>query len=244
MLKIISLTNSTIKHIVKIRKDRKYRNEKKELLVVGKNVIKELKTKKISLIITTNKDIDKKKYIAKDYILVTDSIMKKITNVASPEDVCALIEFPKTVKLQNQKKIIIIDKIKDPGNLGTLIRSALAFDYDAIIILKDSCDPFLDKAIRASKGSIFSIPLIFIEKEDLKNFLTLNKFDVFLADMNGEDIKKIKPKDKFAIILSNEALGFDKFFEKFSKKIKINISNIESLNVAIAGSIIMEKLRD
>jgi TrmH family RNA methyltransferase len=244
MLKITSLTNTTIKHIVKIRKDRKYRNEKKELLVVGKNVINELKNKNFSLIITTNKDLEKKEYNAKDYILVTDTIMKKITNLSSPEDVVGILDFPKEEKLLNQKKIIVIDKIKDPGNLGTLIRSALAFDYDAVIILKDSCDPFLDKTIRASKGSIFSIPIIFLEKENLKDFLLKNDFDVFLADMNGEDLKKIKPRDKFAIILSSEAKGIDSFFEKFSKKVKINILNIDSLNVAVAGSILMEKLRD
>ncbi|NGX57053.1 MAG: 23S rRNA (uridine(2479)-2'-O)-methyltransferase [Candidatus Anoxychlamydiales bacterium] len=242
--KIISTSNTTIKHIVKIRKDRKYRNEKKEVLLVGKKIIFDvLKKHPLKLLITTNKDLDIKKYRANDVLLVNDSIMKKITSVSTPEDVAAIISMPKDPILKNQKKILILDKLKDPGNLGTLIRSAYAFDYDIVVLTKDSCDPYLDKAIRSAKSATFFIPILQTTKEFLKDYIQKNKIDSYLADMNGENINKINTKNSFAIILSSESLGIDSFFERFSKKVKIKISNIDSLNVAIAGSIIMEKLR-
>jgi tRNA G18 (ribose-2'-O)-methylase SpoU len=91
--------------------------------------------------------------------------------------------------------LLILDQIKDPGNLGTLLRTAAAFDWSCVYITPNSVDPFNDKAIRAARGATFRVPLIYdTSMQDVKTFLQANKWKTLLADMNGKNISEWIPQ--------------------------------------------------
>lgn len=133
-------------------------------------------------------------------------------------------------------KVLYLDNLQDPGNVGTLIRSALAFSYDSVILSKDSVSLFSKKVIQGSKGAIFNIKLGI---EDLTKFKDTN-YTIYSTTLDGEDEKNFTTLDKpFILVLGNEGHGVRKEYKDISKKLKIQINNIDSLNVAIAGSIFM-----
>lgn len=241
MFKIInSPSNPYIKQIVKLRKEKKYRLEEKKVLIVGNNLVADVaKTAIIDTLITTNEDLINDYPKAKNSILVSIEVMKKITNVESPSELACIIEYhPKEIKDKNC--VLILDNISDPGNLGTIIRSANAFNFDLIIFSENCTDPFNEKALRASKGSIFFIPMLTLSENEISLFLKQNKLNLYLPDIEGENVANVKFDKPFALILSSEAHGPSDFFKNISKKITIPIKkDIDSLNVAIAGSICM-----
>ncbi len=242
---ITSASNPVIKQIVKIRKDKKYRKDKNKALVVGKKAIEDIKkTKEFEILITTKK-IHAKKARAKKVLIVSKKIMKKITNIEAPEEVAAIIDTKDSKKITKKQYILILDGVSDPGNLGTLIRSANAFNFDLIIITKRSVDPYNEKALRSAKGSTFFIPIKVMEKEKVLDFLKINNINVYLADIEGENIKKVKFKKPAAIVLSNESKGPSQWIEEIATKVTISMKkDIDSLNVAAAGSIFMFFMRN
>lgn len=241
MFKVIkSLSNPYIKQIIKLRKDKKYRNKEKKALITGKKMLDDIKKRHvIDTLITTKKELIKKYPEAKNIFLVTEHIMKKITNVKSPQDIACVIEYSKK-EIKNKNHVLILDNISDPGNLGTIIRSANAFGFDLIICTKNCCDPYNEKALRSAKGSTFFIPILVLSEKQILSFIKQNHLNAYLADIKGEDINNIKFKKPFALIFCSEAKGPSDFLKKISKKITIPIKkDIDSLNVAIAGSICM-----
>jgi RNA methyltransferase, TrmH family len=240
MFKIInSLSNPYIKQIVKLRKEKKFREVQKKVLIDHKNTIDDLvKMLKIDTLITTNEDL-LKNYKANNYLVVTKDVMKKITDLSSPQEIAAVFEInSKPIKEKNH--VLILDNISDPGNLGSLIRSANAFNFDLLIFSKNCTDPFNEKSLRATKGSIFFIPYLILEDEKIVEFVKQNNLNLYLADIEGENVSNVKFEKPFAIVLSSEAQGPSLFYKKISKKITIPIKkDIDSLNVAVAGSILM-----
>lgn len=237
---IKSSSNSYIKQIIKLRKVKKFRQNEKRVLITGKNVIDDLyKTQTLDTLITTNKELIKHYPKAKNSLLVNSSIMKKITNVESPQEIAAIFEYhPKEIK--NKNSILILDNISDPGNIGTIIRSANAFDFDLIICSQNCTDPFNEKALRAAKGSTFFIPILILEEKEIIYFIEKNSLNVYLADIDGQNIDNVKFEKPFGLILCSESQGPSDYLKKESKKITIPIKkDIDSLNVAIAGSICM-----
>jgi len=240
MFKIItSSTNPYIKQIVKLRKDKKYRTKEKKALIVGKKALQDVqKSQKIHTLITTKK-IHARWLKARQVLVVSKEIMKKITNVKNPEDVAGVVEYSEK-DIKNKEFVLILDNISDPGNMGALIRSANAFDFDLIICTKNCCDPYSDKALRAAMGSTFFIPIIILTYNEIVSFVHANKLHAYLADIKGENLEKVIFQRPFCLILSNEAKGPSAFAKKISKKVTIPIKkDIDSLNVAIAGSICM-----
>lgn len=242
MLKTInSPSNPYIKHLVKIRKDRKYRILKKQALIVGEKACLDIQKTKISIdtFITTNKS---KKAKAKKNIFVTDSIMKKITNVKTPEEIAIVIDIPK-IASKKFNKVLILDKISDPGNLGTIIRSANAFNFDFIVFSDNCVDPYNEKVIRASKATIFFIPHDILSPQNIKSFIKKHKLNNYLADIKGENISNIKLKKPLSLIACNESQGPSFWTKNLATNITIPIKkDMDSLNVAIATSIIMFKI--
>ena len=241
---INSSSNPYIKHLCKIRKDRKYRDEQKKLLITGKNVILEIEKKlEIDTLIYSD-DSRKKKIKAKNYLKVTSEILKKITGLESPEDIAILIDMP-NLGIKKKERVLILDNISDPGNLGTLIRSANGLFFDLVILSKGSCDPFNDKSLRATKGAVFYIPIVELEYLDIEKFIKENKLHTYLASLEGENIKKVIFEKPTGLILGNEAKGISSSLKNIGKKIKIEMkSSQESLNVATSGSILMYKITE
>ena len=130
------------------------------------------------------------------------------------------------------------------GNLGTLLRTALALNWQAVFITNSSTDPYNDKALRAAKGATFRLPLMQGSWEDLNVLIKKHQMHVFVADKQGTQLSKITPQTPILLVLGNEAHGASSFAKERYKRICIPMNpQMESLNVASAGAILMYQLR-
>ena len=231
-MKIESLTNNRVKEWVKL-KEKKYRDETGLFLIEGEHLILEAKKKNlIQEIISMDDNLEADFYITKE-------IMKKISSQVSLSKRVAVCY--KTEEKTIQNKILVLDNIQDPGNLGTLIRSAVAFGFHDIVLSNDCVDLYNEKVIRASEGMIFQINVL---RKDLNCFLESiqNDYQILITDVNnGENIKNINLNKNIALVIGNEGQGIKKEIKKYANEfIKINMNEAcESLNAGVAGSILM-----
>ena len=233
---ITSASNNTIKALIKL-KQKKYRDETGYYLVEGEHLVEEaMKAKQVECLIST-KDITSDLPI----IVVSNEVMSKLSFTKSPQSIMAKCKIKKEKKLIDGKRYLILDDLQDPGNIGTLIRTALAFSIDQVILSNNCVDLYNDKLLRSMQGANFHISCIY---DDLKTVIsTLKKNNVKIigsALENGQDIKQIKISEKMAFVVGNEGNGMNKdILEECDYVGYIPINTIESLNVAIAGSIMM-----
>ncbi|MBP5342672.1 RNA methyltransferase [bacterium] len=232
-MKISSKDNPLIKYLTKIYSSKKERDESSKFIVEGYNLVNEAyKTGSIDKIFSI-----KEEPLYKDAIIVTYDIIKKITDTVTPEGIIALVNKKNTSKCGN--KILYLDSLQDPGNIGTLLRSAVAFNFDTIVL--DECtDLYNPKTIRASQGAIFY--LNFIDKKILD--LKQENYYIINTNMNGVSLDNFKLKSSnYVLILGNEGHGVRREYQECSDvNLTIPMENIESLNVSIAGSILMYEL--
>lgn len=176
--------------------------------------------------------------------LVSDNILKKISTMKSTPKVIGFFEinFKGSIEsiLKDSSLIVVLDRIQDPGNMGTIIRTSEAMGVSAIVCLRNTCSPFNAKSVRASMGSIFRLPIFqSIEIDSLFKFLDKNNFTSVFADMNGESIFKYKFNQKSALFFGQEGAGLS---VEVIKRCKTSISvpmkgEVESLNVATSTAI-------
>ena len=195
-----------------------------------------MKAKQVECLIST-KDITSDLPI----VIVSNEVMSKLSFTKSPQFIMAKCKIKKENKLIDGKRYLILDDLQDPGNIGTLIRTALAFSIDQVILSNNCVDLYNDKLLRSMQGANFHINCIY---DDLKTVIsTLKKNNVKIigsALENGQDIKQIKISEKMAFIVGNEGNGMNKdILQECDYVGYIPINTIESLNVAIAGSIMM-----
>lgn len=168
--------------------------------------------------------------------LVTTDIMIKITASKTPQGVAAICSRKKTKKVWN--RILALDNIQDPGNLGTLIRTAASFGFTDVIV--KGVDMYNSKVITASQGALFEINVI--QTKDISEYFEGFTVIGALLDKTATDIKKLETPEKFVLVLGNEGRGIsEEIIEKLDERVYIPI-NFESLNVATAGSILMYEL--
>ncbi|MCH9633271.1 MAG: 23S rRNA (guanosine-2'-O-)-methyltransferase RlmB [Chlamydiae bacterium] len=239
---ITSSQNSIVKHLTKLRKDASYRKKEGKILLEGKKIILEALKKhslKSLLIPENSKPIEGHSF---DYL--KQDLAQKISSLKSCDGYFAEIQRPLNNELLSCEKILVIDHLQDPGNLGTLIRTALALNFEGIYIIDQSVDPFSPKVIRSSMGAALHIPIRQGDYQELQNLLNARSFHTFIANAQGNAIDKQDVQKPFALILGNEAKGPQ--IEKFSnyKLISIPIENVDSLNVAVAGSLLMYQLQE
>ena len=229
---INSVQNEKIKNYAKLN-EKKYRDETNMFIVEGLHLVEEAKAYGIvKEVITTNPNIDG--------TLVSEEVMKKLTNQKSVVEACAICE--KLNKKEITNKILILDTIQDPGNIGTLIRSAVAFGFDTIVM--EACaDIYSSKVLRATQGAIFKLNII--NMNIIEFIKSLKDYKVYGTSLkNGIPLKQIEKADKIAIILGNEGNGVrNEILDITDKNIFIEITNMESLNVAVAGAILMYELK-
>ena len=236
---IQSLQHPLVKHLVKLYKESGYREEKKALLIEGEKQISEYRGE-ISLLITTQDAPLPPHLNPKTHLIVPFSIIQKISGLSSPEPFLAEVPFPTPESLEEKALLLALDQIQDPGNLGTLLRSALAFGFEGVFLV-NCCDPFNPKALRAAKGATFLLPL---QKEGMDSFLfhvEKSTHLLYIADKQGEELSMQPP---LILVLGNEAHGPSELLKRKGKMISIPIDpKIESLNVAVAGSILMHQVQ-
>ena len=247
------ITNSKIK-ILKSLSSKKYRYEYKQFLIEGARIIEELiRSKKQPLKLwTTNifleKNLNLKDKISKvNYELIDEKYFRKILNTNNPQPIMALMPI-KLIEsfLPTGDNILILDGISDPGYMGTLLRSAAWYGIRTVICSNECVDIYNPKVVRSAMGAHFYIPNIF-HANLTESLLTLKKYNynIIAATIDGDSYKKtIIDDNPYGLILGNEAHGINHdLYEFFNYKITIpSNERIESLNVAIAGSIILDRL--
>lgn len=233
---ILSQHHLLIKHLVKLRTSRKYRREVQRVFIEGRKIVTELGPSIQTLIVRKGEQIP---LGGKETYIVSDQVFKKISGVKSPEGVAAEIKLPPLADLSKKKWILALDTINDPGNLGTLIRTALAFGFEGIFLTPCCVDPYNEKALRAAKGATFKMPMQIGSLSSLSQ-----NFHFYIADLEGECIDSIAFKSPAILLLGNESRGISKEVQKMGTPVTIPItSNVESLNVTIAGGILMHAIK-
>ena len=233
---ITSLQNNKIKELNKL-KEKKYRDEFNLFLVEGDHLVKEAyKTNQLVEILATptfEEEID----IPITYI--SDDVMKKLSSMVSASNVIGVCKKFKPIGYG--KRILILDNLQDPGNLGTIIRSASSFNFDTIVLSEVSVDLYNDKVIRASEGMIFHTNVIRCNITDFIKELKSNNYMIFTTDVNGGAIvSEVDFKEKIAIIIGSEGAGVGSVRKLADKSIYIPMNKrCESLNASVAASIIM-----
>lgn len=230
-MKITSKTNEKVKYWVNL-KDKKFRTREKKFLIEGDHLINEAKKAGLNyeVISIVNPDAN---------YFVTKEIMKKISDQKSISYNVAVVDFIKEDNINGN--VLILDGIQDPGNLGTIIRSAVAFNFDTIILSDDSVDLYNPKTIRATEGMIFKTNVL---RRNLKEFIPILKNlgykIVGTSVTNGIDVRTLT-KNNIAIVIGNEGNGMSKEVTKLCDEyINIAMNNAcESLNAGVAASIIM-----
>ena len=228
------------------------RKEDLEFVIEGPKLIEEaIKANLlIGYILTTEKAWDKVKgnFNRLKTLFVSEKIFKSITDTETPQGILAIAKKPVCSLFELLKKpnkmLIVLNDISDPGNLGTIIRTAYSFNVDGIIITENSVNPYSPKVVRGSAGAIFHIPtgegsnLIQI----IKKLKSLNYF-ILMADANaGRSLTNIEVKKPLAFFLGNEAHGFEKSDLDLAHLILKIPGKFESLNVGVACGIILYKL--
>ncbi len=240
MNQITSLDNANVKRWCKL-KNKKYRDKEGMFIVEGEHLVLEAIKKNVALEVILDKEalfpIDIPKYY------VTKEILKKITSLDNPPGMLAIVK-----KLEEQPyghKLLLIDSLQDPGNLGTIIRTANAFNIDTIILGNNTVDLYNEKVLRATQGLIFHINIL---KRDLNTFIgELKEKDYMIIGTNvthGSKVEDLTLTKNYAFIMGNEGNGVSKdILDKCNNYIYIPMSDsCESLNVAIATGIILYEL--
>ena len=237
---ITSTDNKKIKEIVKL-KQKKYRNIENKFIIETENLIEEayLENRLEEVYILENENISLK--LDCPIYEVTSKVMDKIKSVNTSK-ILGIATKKENLEYIG-KRYLMLDKVSDPGNLGTIIRSASAFDIDTIILYEDCCDVYNEKTIRATEGAIFKVNIITEDLEEAINNLKKLNINIYRTDVNaGKDITEIS-KDNFCIIMGNESNGVsEKIKNQVEKSVHIKTNNVESLNVAVATSIILYEL--
>ena len=241
---ITSLDNDKVKYYCKLQK-KKYRDINNEFIVEGEHLVLEaFKTGVLKEVLLEEGEVLP---IDVEQIEVTKEILKKISTLTSPSKMIGLCE--KRIETTIGKRILVIDEIQDPGNLGTIIRSAVAFNIDTIVIGDNTVDVYSPKVVRATQGMLFHVPIVFYSIDKLIPILKKLKIPVLATNVKyGEEVKNLTRDEKqtFALIVGNEGNGVNpKYLELSDKFIYIPMNDVvESLNVAIATSIILYEMDD
>ncbi len=182
-----------------------------------------------------------------EFIYIEESLLKETASTVNPQGILAVVEesiFKGDDFYSQADKILLLDRIQDPGNMGTMIRTAVAAGFDAVIALKGSVDIYNQKVIRATMGGIFSIAIR--QKLSLDDFLAeieneAAAYELLAADARAEEYHfEHQYQDKLILMIGNEANGLEEeLLKAANSKIKIPLAGeIESLNAAVAASVI------
>ena len=250
---ITSKDNELIKHIRKL-KDKKYRDEYNEYVVEGIKIVEEavkenVKIKQIIICNDTTKTYEIPTHIMLEIakyecIYVTDKIFNLITQVTNPQGIMAIIEKnSKENEIDYTQDIILaLDDVQDPGNLGTILRTADSIGLNQIVVSKGTADAFNSKVVRSTMGAIFRIKII--ETQDLIRTIKEMKkhhFKLMVTSLQTENSIYDINFNKKIIVIGNEANGVSKEIQDMAdEKAKIPMfGRTESLNASVAAGIVM-----
>lgn len=174
---------------------------------------------------------------------ITEQELKKISTLKTPNEVIAVVEIPEEQKINNKGVVMALDGVRDPGNLGTIIRLCDWFGVETLICSNDTVDCYNPKVIQATMGSIARVKIHYLE---LADFLKQSKMPVYYTTLNGDDIYKTELPKEAIIVMGSESHGIKEELlaikhNSLTIPQKGEQSNIESLNVATAAAIVLNE---
>ncbi|WP_027881045.1 TrmH family RNA methyltransferase [Mesoflavibacter zeaxanthinifaciens] len=234
------ISKNQIKNITRLQQ-KKYRQQEGLFIAEGVKVINEFlnSTFKLVDLFTT------KTFNVKNETLITEAELKKISALKTPNTALAVFEIPKLSLIESKGLIVALDALRDPGNLGTIIRLCDWFGVKQLLCSKETVDCFNPKVVQATMGSLTRVNVFYI---DLNHYLEETKQTVFGAFMDGENVYASNLPADGILVLGNEANGISQSIEKHvNQRISIprfgDLQETESLNVATAGAILLSEFR-
>jgi len=232
--------------IIRSLQQKKYRKQHQLFVVEGLKSVSELISSSLeidSLYCTTALKDEAQVLLETELIEISEQQMKAISTLSSPPGMLAVVKMPNT-KLEEGPLMLYLDELRDPGNMGTIIRSADGFGVTQLLLSPNCVDPFSPKVVQASMGSLFRLPLAVESFESLYTRLS-NDYSFYAADMDGENFHQSKLNIPAVLVMGSESQGLsDEIRSADIKKLSIPISkSLESLNVAVSTAVILSEFR-
>lgn len=253
-IKITSPSNPKIKQALDI-KNKRGKHKHNTFIIEGPNLIEMALAfgQQINEVFFTNRFSSKKdgqkllRQVSKatnELFEITDQLLNKLADTETPQGIIAIAAYKpialEEITFKSIPLIIIVDGVQEPGNFGTIIRTSDAAGADAVIILKGTCDAFMQKTLRATAGSIFNIPIVYAETDTLLEWLKSKAIQLIVTALDSrESIFDADLKKPLAFIFGNEAHGVSAMLKKkadLTLKIPL-IGKAESLNVSASAAI-------
>lgn len=245
MEEITSVQNTKIKQINKLKK-KKERMKQGAFLIEGFHLIEEAYHSHLNIVTLLAVDFSRVApeiiAYAKESFVINFRVAEALSDTTTPQGIFAMVVLP-VYESDTFNQVLILDRVQDPGNMGALIRTADAAGMDAVIYSKGSADPYQDKVLRASQGSVFHLPVV---EEDIHEFVKQfegNTYGTSLQD--AVHYKEVESQSQFALIMGNEGSGVDEsLLSRTTANLNIPIyGKAESLNVAVSGGILLYHLK-
>lgn len=248
-IEITSGNNDLVKKVVKLHQ-KKYRDEEKKFLIEGFKAIEEAYNSGISIenVFILKEKASKYDFIKKNIILTNEAVLKKVSTTDSTPEAVAVggQKIFELKDIKDSKKVVLLENIKDVGNLGTILRTAKAFSQDAIILYGETVDLYNPKCVRSAVGNLWKIPVVQIKdfsvlKKEFENFERISTLPKSEGTIELKDLKIAPP---YLIMFGSEADGLSNDLIEFStQKVTIDINkSVESLNLSISVGIILHSL--
>ena len=247
---ITSLDNPMVKEVRSLN-DKKFRKLHGKFIVDGEKLVREAVdgAAKVDKIFVDEIKLSNFDYILSKFdgrvVQVTSKVFNSLSENISPQGILAVVFMNETpeFKPEQNKPILILDRIQDPGNVGTIIRTATATGFETIVLI-DSADPYSPKVIRSSSGGVFSLNIFKMTQDEIVNYCENHNIELLVADMAGENIFKTKIENKnFALVIGNEGQGVSDYFTENGHLISLPMkSQMESLNAGVSASVLMYTL--
>lgn len=251
---ITSFANNRIKYLIQLSKKSKTRNEDKVFIIEGIKLFEETPRERIREIYVSESfynDKDNKSIISGfEYELVSDNVFDKMSDTITPQGILCVVSqleysFEDIVNAHNPN-IVILENIQDPGNLGTIIRSAEGAGISGIIITRGSADIYQPKVIRSTMGSIYRVPFIYVDDIELTiRELRKKGIRVLAAHLGAKkDYFETNISESSAILIGNEGKGLKEETANLADEyVKIPMEGkVESLNASVAASLLMYEM--
>ena len=247
---ITSLKNDLVKRAASL-KVKKYRQREGLFLLEGKRAVEEALASgwKLQCLFYTKLPAgweERAETSALPWYEVPLPVLQKITATEDPQSVAALVELKReslAAFAPGKGLVLVLDQIRDPGNLGTLIRTADALGAAAVVMMENTADLYNPKVVRSTMGSLFHLPVFTgVKREELAAWCRKQQVALWATALEGaEDVTKLQWPEKVALVLGSEAEGVSgEILARADQKVKIPMAgHAESLNVAIAGGILL-----
>lgn len=237
--KITSLNNQKVKDACKL-KTSKGRSESGLFLVEGFHILEMALNKGVVKAIFTNKILENIDENITQY-LVDDFILNKISYMPSNQGVIGICEASFS-SLEHENLVVFLDNISDPGNMGTILRTCLAFGVKNVLISEGSVSIFNDKVLMSSQGAIFNLNIKKVNYDDVKKMK--DEYKIIASTLSDKSVDfnelKVNAKDKYIVVFGNESRGISEETKSMTDIFtKIPMNTIDSLNVGVAAGIII-----